>query len=162
MKKLYRSDQNKVVAGVCGGLGEYFEIDPVVVRVIFVLLALPGGGGLIIYLLLFFLIPARSAIGTPAEDLRDLGARTRAAAEELRAEAERLAGDLRSARATRRRTRHEWGTLLGLILVLTGGFALLDAMFPMSWFSWSRAWPIIVITIGIFLVARSLGRGSEQ
>lgn len=43
MKQLYRSETNKVVAGVCGGLAEYFNIDPVIPRLIFFALMLPGG-----------------------------------------------------------------------------------------------------------------------
>ncbi len=58
MKKLYRSKTNKKLAGVCGGLGEYFGIDPTVIRVGFVILALPGGlPGVLPYLLLWIVIP---------------------------------------------------------------------------------------------------------
>lgn len=58
MKKLYRSSTNKKLAGVCGGLGEYFNVDPTIVRIIFVLLLLPGGfPGLIPYLVLWAIVP---------------------------------------------------------------------------------------------------------
>jgi Putative stress-responsive transcriptional regulator len=43
MKKLYRSRENKVLAGVCGGIGEYFEIDPVIVRLIWIVLTMIWG-----------------------------------------------------------------------------------------------------------------------
>ena len=59
MKKLYRSKTDRKIAGVCGGLGKYFGIDPTVVRVGFVLLALPGGlPGILPYILLAVIIPA--------------------------------------------------------------------------------------------------------
>jgi phage shock protein C len=58
MKKLYRSQKNKMIAGVCGGIGEYFDIDPTLVRVGFVLLALPGGlPGILLYLILAVVVP---------------------------------------------------------------------------------------------------------
>jgi phage shock protein C len=57
VKKLYRSTDNRWLAGVCGGLAKYFDIDPTLVRVIFVVLAFFGLGGAIIYLLLWVLIP---------------------------------------------------------------------------------------------------------
>lgn len=58
MKRLYRSSNHKMIAGVCGGIGEYFNIDPTLVRVGFVLLALPGGlPGLIPYLILWVIVP---------------------------------------------------------------------------------------------------------
>lgn len=58
MKKLYRSKANRKLAGVCGGLGEYFGFDPTLARVIFILLALPGGlPGVLPYILLWIVIP---------------------------------------------------------------------------------------------------------
>lgn len=58
MKRLYRSTTNKVLAGVCGGLGEYFNVDPTLIRVGFILLALPGGlPGIIPYLILWIVVP---------------------------------------------------------------------------------------------------------
>ncbi len=56
-KKLYRSRTNRQIAGVCGGLGEYLGVDPVLVRVVFVLAALAGGPGLIAYIVLALVMP---------------------------------------------------------------------------------------------------------
>ncbi|MFI5275398.1 MAG: PspC domain-containing protein [Candidatus Saccharimonadales bacterium] len=57
-KKLYRSRKNRMIAGVCGGLAEYFHIDPVIVRLIALFLLLPGGApGLLPYLILWILVP---------------------------------------------------------------------------------------------------------
>ncbi|UCG24916.1 MAG: PspC domain-containing protein [Chloroflexota bacterium] len=56
-KKLYRSTDDRWLAGVCGGLGSYFNVDPTLVRVIFIVLALIGLGGVILYLILWVVIP---------------------------------------------------------------------------------------------------------
>lgn len=56
-RRLYRSNQDRVFAGISGGLGEYFAIDPVWFRVGFVILAIGGGSGFLIYLLMWLLIP---------------------------------------------------------------------------------------------------------
>jgi phage shock protein C len=56
-KKLYRSRINRKIAGVCGGLGEYFGIDPTLVRVLFVLGSIFVGGALLVYLILAIVIP---------------------------------------------------------------------------------------------------------
>ena len=56
-KKLYRSRTDRWFAGVCGGLGDYFGIDPTLVRVLFVIFGLTFGSGLLIYLILWLLIP---------------------------------------------------------------------------------------------------------
>tara|TARA_B100001245_G_scaffold114048_1_gene83497 strand:- start:141 stop:347 length:207 start_codon:yes stop_codon:yes gene_type:complete len=57
-KRLYRSRKDRKIGGVCGGIGEYFNIDPTVVRLIAVLLLLPGGlPGLIPYIILWVVVP---------------------------------------------------------------------------------------------------------
>lgn len=57
-KRLYRSRKDRMIAGVCGGIAEYFNIDPVIVRVIAVLLLFPGGlPGLVPYLVLWIIVP---------------------------------------------------------------------------------------------------------
>lgn len=55
-RRLYRSSRERVIAGVCGGLGEYFALDPVWFRIGFVVLALGGGSGILIYLLMWLVI----------------------------------------------------------------------------------------------------------
>ena len=57
-KKLYRSTTNKTIAGVCGGLAEYLNIDPTIIRVIWALIAL-SGAGLIAYLVCALIIPEK-------------------------------------------------------------------------------------------------------
>lgn len=56
-KQLRRSDTNKVFFGVCGGIGEYFGIDPTLVRLAFILLAAVYGGGLLAYIIAALVIP---------------------------------------------------------------------------------------------------------
>ncbi|HNR01554.1 MAG TPA: PspC domain-containing protein [Anaerolineaceae bacterium] len=56
-KKLYRSRVDRKIGGVCGGLGEYFGIDPTLVRLLFVLGVLFVGGALLAYLILLIVIP---------------------------------------------------------------------------------------------------------
>lgn len=56
-KRLYRSRSERMMAGVCGGLAEYFNIDPTIVRVVFIALSLLGGPGLILYIILAIVVP---------------------------------------------------------------------------------------------------------
>ena len=57
MKSLYRSRKNRKIAGVCGGLGEYFNVDPTLVRLAFAALSLAYGGGLLLYVISAILVP---------------------------------------------------------------------------------------------------------
>jgi phage shock protein C len=56
-KKLFRSSHSRIIAGVCGGLGEYFSIDPVIFRLITFFTTLIGGAGLIFYIVAWIVIP---------------------------------------------------------------------------------------------------------
>lgn len=58
-KKLYRSNSDVMLAGVCAGIGEYFDIDPTIIRLLVVAFALAGGGGLIFYIIAAIIIPKR-------------------------------------------------------------------------------------------------------
>ncbi len=56
-KKLYRSRNNKIIAGVCAGLGKYFNVDPVWIRIIAVLLIFASGFGILAYIVMWILVP---------------------------------------------------------------------------------------------------------
>lgn len=56
-KKLFRSKSNKKICGVCGGLAEYFNMDPTIVRLVAVVLTLAGGCGVLAYIIAAFIIP---------------------------------------------------------------------------------------------------------
>lgn len=57
IKKIYRSKKNRVIAGVCGGIGEYFNIDPALVRLLWVIFAIAGGSGILAYIIAWIIIP---------------------------------------------------------------------------------------------------------
>jgi phage shock protein PspC (stress-responsive transcriptional regulator) len=57
MKRLYRSRENHIVGGVCGGVGDYFELDPVLVRLVWLIMILFGGIGILLYFIAWIIIP---------------------------------------------------------------------------------------------------------
>jgi len=59
-KKLYRSKRNRIIAGVCGGIAEHLDVDPTLVRLVWVFITLWGGAGLIAYILAWVIIPERN------------------------------------------------------------------------------------------------------
>ncbi len=60
MKKLYLSDSERKLAGVCGGLGEYFDKDPTLFRLLFIFLVFIGGFGILAYLIIWLVVPRKS------------------------------------------------------------------------------------------------------
>lgn len=61
-KKLYRSETDEHIAGVCGGLADYFDVDSSLVRIAFVLFALMGGPGIFLYIILWVVLPSESNV----------------------------------------------------------------------------------------------------
>ncbi|HEY9469604.1 MAG TPA: PspC domain-containing protein [Propionibacteriaceae bacterium] len=61
-RKLYRSRNQRMLAGVCGGLAEYFNVDATLIRVLFLVLAVFGGSGLLIYVVMWLIVPDVSKV----------------------------------------------------------------------------------------------------
>ena len=61
-KKLYRSESDRMLCGVCGGIADYFEIDPTLVRLAWVLLCALGFSGIVVYIIAAIIIPTQSAV----------------------------------------------------------------------------------------------------
>ncbi len=61
VKRLYRSKDKRIIFGICGGIGDYFDLDPVLIRLVWLLLSFfTGGAGFLVYLILIFVIPEDS------------------------------------------------------------------------------------------------------
>jgi len=139
VRRLYRSRKNRIFLGVCGGLGEYFDLDPILVRVAFVLLALANGLGIIAYIILALLTPREE--GEPKEFK-----------EEVKEGLEKAAT---ATAETVGRGRH----LIGWALIAIGAIFLLSNLDLLWWLRWSKLWPLILIVIGAALILRERRRG---
>lgn len=150
--RLTRSRTDVVVAGVCGGLGEYLRIDPVLVRLFFVLLALGSGVGVLIYLILWVVLPRQGAGEAGAPDT------LRAGAEEI-AERARAAGE--ELRENLRQPNPNAGVAVGLALIVLGALFLLQGL-DLAWMRWLRfemLWPLLLVAAGLALIWRQLKGG---
>lgn len=147
MTQLYRSRTDTMLGGVCGGLGPYLGVDPVLVRLFFVLLTLGGGAGVLIYLICWVIIPLEpegATVGTGASGTT--GA-------ELSARAQQLGAGVSAAV----RTPHPQAALLvGAALCIFGLVALLRNL-GLPWVGWLDAgtlWPLLLVGAGIALIVR--------
>ncbi|HHJ10046.1 MAG TPA: PspC domain-containing protein [Bacteroidetes bacterium] len=61
-RRIYRDPDNRILGGVCGGLGAYFNVDPLVFRILFIAITLVGGAGVLIYLILWIVVPEARTI----------------------------------------------------------------------------------------------------
>ena len=64
-KKLYRSIANKKLCGVCGGIGEYLDLDPTIVRILWIVFAFLGGCGLLAYIICAIIMPTQDQLPNP-------------------------------------------------------------------------------------------------
>lgn len=137
-KKLYRSRKNKVLGGVCGGIGEYFEVDPVLIRVLFVFLTFFNGSGILLYLLLLIILPQEPII-FPEETYSNVKE------EDIKSEYIPAEQPIQ-----KRNTRK----IFGIILLILGVVFLINNIIPSLDFD--IIFPLILIGIGIYLIMESL------
>ncbi|MBN1617780.1 PspC domain-containing protein [Candidatus Dojkabacteria bacterium] len=146
-QRIYRSETNKVIAGVCGGLGEFFNIDPVIIRLIFVLMVLFGGSGMLIYLIMWIIVPLKSSVSQSTE------ATIKQNAKEFENKAKKAAVDLE--KTVKKTDTKLW---FGLIILFLGFFFLLQNfginLNPFRFINFSILWPILIIFLGILIVIK--------
>lgn len=150
--RLYRSSADRVLAGVCGGLAEYLSLDPVLVRVFFVVFALANGTGILLYLLLWVVLPLQGELPATAGEQMEHGA------QEMASKAAELGGDLAAAVRLRDPRLMTW---IGATLVLVGGVTFLRSLdlIWLAWLDFDVLWPLLLIVGGVALLLR---RGREN
>ena len=143
LRKLYRSETDVILGGVCGGLGEYFEIDPTLVRLVFVLLG-AFGPGVIVYLILWVVIPTRSQASSESGDYM------KETIADMKVRAKEISGNLR--KDGRGSEAKSW---LGIFLLFLGFMFLVENFSPIRLHLF---WPVILIILGFFFLTREGGR----
>jgi len=155
-KRLYRSKTNRIIAGVCGGLGEYLGIDPVLIRLVFVLLAIAGGCGILLYIIAWIIIPIEGA--EACCDRGEMKENVKKAADEMKDKAETFASEIKKAVHEKNWHEHDHnhgtGRLgCGLLILAFGAVALISNIIHVN--LWQDFWPIVIIIIGLTLIIRT-------
>ncbi len=142
-KRLYRSRKDKMLGGVAAGLAEYFDIDPTLVRVIFVVSLFAGGAGIIAYIILWIIVPEEPFIWTTAQDTK-VNEENQQTSDEDKIKNEQ---NFNTAYEEHRRKR---SSAAGIILIVLGFLFLADNFVPRIHFS--DFWPLILVAVGIGLL----------
>lgn len=137
-RRLYKSRTHRMIDGVCGGVSEYFEVDPTIVRVLWVLFTLLGGAGFILYIVGMVIMPANpNQFYTlyPNDATPD------------------TAGVVEQNAHKKNESRRFWG----IVLVLIGALVLMSNLgwfANINWFSlsWEVVFPAILIAVGLWLL----------
>jgi phage shock protein PspC (stress-responsive transcriptional regulator) len=143
--KLHRPMKDRVIGGVCAGIGEFFQIDPTIVRLIFVLITVFGGGGILLYLILWLIIPSESSgseltkenIEKSADEIKDT-------AKEF---AKNFKTDVRNINSRR---------FFGIVILIIGVILLLESFGFMDLKYVVKFFPaVIIIVLGIAILKKS-------
>jgi phage shock protein C len=165
-KRLVRDTRHGVIGGVAAGLGQYLNVDPVLVRLAFVLLFFANGFGLLAYLICWVVVPraeptapAVSPAATAAAEqgldaVRAAGARV---ADEVRSAAHGVHAAAENARAAAPDPARAQAVIGGL-LVVSGALLLADNLGWLRWPYWANIetlWPLLLVGLGVGLIVKS-------
>ena len=164
-RRLYRSRRDSILGGVAGGVADYFDMDPSIVRIVWAVLALVTGGiFLVLYIVMWIVVPegpsaatvAQSAAGAtpPAEPGSDAAATgttagTEASAPTWEVQEQRI-----------RRGGAGGAVIFGLILIGLGVWFLIDRYIPAI--NGDLLWPVALVVLGIVLLVIALRRPASQ
>lgn len=142
-RKLYKSSTNRVFFGVCGGIGEFFEVDPVVIRLLTVIFTLMGGAGLLAYIIAAIMIPERSTVG----GFRSPGPENRGP-EQDGPEPDQP----EMSQKTAKKSRGNSSLTFGVILIGMGALVLINVILP--WIQDELILAAALIGLGFYFVIR--------
>jgi len=145
MKTLRRSITNRTIGGVCGGIADFFELDPVLIRVAFLLLAILGGCGVLFYILAWIVMPEQN----PNDHIQETEVENKKKYndEQLKQNIENVGKEFEK---VAQKVHHSSGWF-GYLLIFFGVAFLLRTLnyIQFSWCEVSRYWPILLIFLGI-------------
>jgi phage shock protein C len=145
--KLYRSQTDKMLGGVCGGLAKYLRVDLTIVRLFFVVLTLLGGFGPLIYFIMWIIVPLEDHTYTDTHPERFDG-------EDIKERAGMVRDDFINAV---KQPNQNTARFIGIALVLAGGFFLLRQL-HVPWLNWLDSgvlWAGLILLAGIALLVRA-------
>ena len=155
-RKLYRSKTDKMVSGVCGGLGQYFGVDSTLVRLVFLLMLIFGGSGFIVYLIMAIVVPEEGSTARTAEEVMHANAQQLAdTAREFGKSIEQGGGPSSRPATPAAPTGQQGALIFGLILIVLGGLFLMQNFLQINF---SQFWPVILIVIGIAMLVPQFRR----
>ena len=143
--KLVRSQTDKMLAGVCGGLAAYLGIEAIWVRLFFVLVTVvPNGFGVLLYIILWIIMPEAGREDLPADQ------RIQANAQDMAGRAQEFAKDVEQ--SVRALPNRQAAILIGVALVAFGVVLLLNNLNLVWWLRFDQWWPLLLVVGGVALL----------
>lgn len=158
MRKLFRSRDHRVVAGVAGGLAEYFNIDVALIRLVWILLLLAGGTGFLVYIIAAIIIPEEPIGGSDGPTVTYPGPVSGANGSSAGSSGvgTGFAGEPTPSDVKVKRYAHDGPAVGGWVLVGLGLYFLAHEFLP--WFALGKLWPLILVLAGVGVLAGAFRR----
>lgn len=152
--RLYRSNKDRILFGVCGGLAKYFGIDSSLMRILVIVLTIATAGlGILVYVAMAFIVPLEGSTKTTPKEI------VLENVEEAKTTAQGLGKDIKDTFAGKKSESQETENLqtrrrniFGVILIVIGIFLLLGVFGIFHWVSWAVLWPVVLIAIGLIII----------
>ena len=151
--RLYRSRNDRMLFGVCGGLAKYFGIDSSLMRIIVVLLALATGIGVLVYFIMAFVVPLEGSTKTNPKEI------VLENVEEVKTTAKEFGQDVKGTVTAEKATSEEdiqaqarRRNTFGIFLIILGVFFLMATFGLIRWPAWSVIWPLALILLGVAII----------
>jgi len=160
-KRLYRSITDRKFAGVAGGLAEYFVMDPLLIRLAFVILTLAGGGGFLIYLIFWIVTPENPVRVNPSMNQPNQNSQqTTTENPGNTTEPPTTETNATSTPAPQTKERNKGSLIGGLVLITLGALFLADELIPQI--NFGDLWPVILIVIGVGLLLNAFTKRNRN
>ena len=148
---LYRSRYNTMIGGVAGGISEAMNTDPVIIRLMFVLLTLFGGGGILVYIILWIALPLDPDLNYFKQSSND---------NEMNMENNSTDRNAHGGKKNFPGKNKSDGSLMGgLILIGLGIIFLIERFIP--WVSFGDLWPLILVFAGVALIVSNYSKTKQ-
>lgn len=146
-QRLYRSNKDKIIAGICGGLSDYFDVDTVIFRAMFILLTFVSGIGLLLYVILWIAIP-RENEGTFYKSKSTIHIHKTAHGNSKNVYANVATN---TPRVPKKRCGERVIVVTGVIFI--GTAVLFSNLFSVSLLKFEIIWSLLLILIGVYLIS---------
>jgi phage shock protein PspC (stress-responsive transcriptional regulator) len=146
-KKLYRSIDDYMLGGVCGGVAKYFSIDSSLVRIIFALMILSGGMGFLLYVILWLVVPKEEG----EEKIIDREEKIEELAKDIKKRAKTMASEIKFDVKVDKKKKEKKINVLGLAMILIGGVAIWNQVAPFV-IDWEIFFPLLLVMIGAVIL----------
>lgn len=150
-QRLYRSEDDKVISGLCGGVGEFFDLDPTIIRIVFVILTIWGGVGVILYIIGVLVVPVRPS------NLAEGEKKTKNT--DFTDKINEIAQDLKEKVNNKNRKMLRGEVIIGSAIILFGLLLFIENFLPH--YGLDLFWPIMLILFGFYVLSGTFKKGNK-